>query len=78
MAKKHDIRNATGLAPKTVMQRCGKMFKQLEELKKRIQETQARCTHHKHISFSAAIYDSGWDCSACGASWRKQPDGVEV
>ncbi len=68
------------LTPKDVQQKLRLLYKRSEAIQQEITATRKRCAHHGHVSYSqdpSGNNDSSYDCSACGQSWRRWPEGVE-
>lgn len=66
------------LSPKVIAQRRRDLFGQIaikqaeiRELEDQVRALQSRCSHL--WSFSADLYERGWDCVSCSATSRSRP-----
>ncbi len=68
------------LSPAVVFRRVNQLIGKIRELEEEIKAVRKRCSHHGCVSYSSdpsGNNDSGYDCSACGQSWRRWPVGVK-
>lgn len=67
------------LAPKYVRSRRELLSKRVESIYAELRELKQRCSHVGSLHYSpdpSGNNDSSYDCSACGASFRRCPADV--